>query len=505
MYNKRGALALTLLSIAITCPHSLASSTETDAAKPYRLIILADMGNEEDEMQQMMHMLMCSNEFHLEGLIAVTGKYLHPRQSNPYKRVLHPELFHELIDGYAKVVDNLRLHASGWHDPDYLRSIVTTGQSGYGIADVGPGKSSPGSRLIIEAIERDDPRPIRIVVNAGSNTLAQALIDLKATYSDEELKAAVLKLRVFENGSQDNCGAWIAHNFPQIHWLRSNTQTYCYGGPGWNDRANIGPYVWEPYENTELGQNFWALKHIVAEHGPLGSLYPLRVFPRGDLRHLEGGGTIPWMGLVNKGLFDIDQPSWGGWSGRFSRAKVKNYFAHHDDVRADEQSARPFYLHAEVEDTWTDPRNGETTTNLWNPVWRFRRAMYQDFQCRMDWCVQPYQNANHHPVAVINGDATDSIIRMTATAGQRLVFDATGSHDPDGDGLEIHWWIYKEAGTYAKKLQLETIDANAPVKASLTLPRNTAGHQIHLILEIKDRGSIASLYDYRRIVIDVTK
>lgn len=31
-----------------------------------RLIIMADMGNEEDEMQQMAHMLACSNEFELE-------------------------------------------------------------------------------------------------------------------------------------------------------------------------------------------------------------------------------------------------------------------------------------------------------------------------------------------------------------------------------------------------------------------------------------------------------
>jgi hypothetical protein len=32
---------------------------------------------EPDEIQQNIHMLMCSNEFEPEGLIAVTGKYLH--------------------------------------------------------------------------------------------------------------------------------------------------------------------------------------------------------------------------------------------------------------------------------------------------------------------------------------------------------------------------------------------------------------------------------------------
>ena len=77
-----------------------------------RLIVLADMGNEPDEEQQMLHMLMCANEFEVEGLIAVTGKYLRPEDKDPYRQKLHPELFTKLIDGYAKVYPNLKLHAA---------------------------------------------------------------------------------------------------------------------------------------------------------------------------------------------------------------------------------------------------------------------------------------------------------------------------------------------------------------------------------------------------------
>jgi len=40
------------------------------------------------------------------------------------------------------------------------------------------------------------------VVNAGSNTLAQALIDYQASHAAAEVHAFVAKLRVFENGSQ---------------------------------------------------------------------------------------------------------------------------------------------------------------------------------------------------------------------------------------------------------------------------------------------------------------
>lgn len=88
------------------------------ASERARLIVLADMGNEPDEEQQMLHLLICANELDVEGLIAVTGKYLCPEDKNPYRQKLHPELFTRLIDGYAKVYPNLKLHAAGSTDPD---------------------------------------------------------------------------------------------------------------------------------------------------------------------------------------------------------------------------------------------------------------------------------------------------------------------------------------------------------------------------------------------------
>ncbi len=163
-----------------------------------RLIVLADMGNEPDEEQQMLHLLVCSNELQPEGLIAVTGKFLHPDRIEERRRKLYPELLRQLIDGYERVYPNLQKHATGYHDPDYLRGIVATGQVGYGIAGIREGKSSPGSELIIQSVTRDDPRPVHVVVNAGSNTLAQALYDFRANHSKEQTLAFVRKLRVFE-------------------------------------------------------------------------------------------------------------------------------------------------------------------------------------------------------------------------------------------------------------------------------------------------------------------
>lgn len=151
-----------------------------------RLIVLADMGNESDEEQQITHLLLCSNEIDLEGLVAVTGKYLRPESKTPYKQVLHPELFTEIINGYGAVYKNLQVHDPTYPSPDFLHSIVCSGQSGYGMEATGDGQSSAGSKLIIEAAEKDDPRPLYIVVNAGSNTLAQALKDYQKTHSEKK-------------------------------------------------------------------------------------------------------------------------------------------------------------------------------------------------------------------------------------------------------------------------------------------------------------------------------
>lgn len=498
------ALAPLLVALALLWGiQAAAASTPVADSTRQRMIILADMGNEPDEEQQMAHMLVNCNEFDLEGLVAVTGKYLRPESKQEYRRVLHPELFYKLIDGYAKVLPNLKLHAQHWPEADYLRSITCEGQKGYGIADTGPGKSSPGSKLILAALAKEDPRPIWVVVNAGANTLAQALIDYRASHTAAEVDAVVAKLRVFENGAQDNSGAWICAEFPKIHWIRSNYQTYAYGGPGGRDgntRINLGPNFWHPHPYSAAGQHAWLKEHVQTGHGALGDLYPDRQFGNGNLAFMEGGGTVPWLGLVNKGLFDINQPSWGGWSGRFTAEKVKNFWSRHGDIKPDEEKVAPFHVHREASDVWTNPETGDVLHGDYVPVWRWRPAMYANQIARFDWCVKPFNEANHHPVAAFNGDTSDTIIGVKAKAGEELTFDAGASTDPDGDKLIFAWWQYEEAGTYAGQVFIEGADS---ANATAHIPTGAGGTQIHLILEVRDENPIASLRDYRRVVIDV--
>jgi len=489
-----------LLLIAVFCVHF--SCSDVYAQINDRLVILADMGNEPDEEQQMTHLLMYANEVDLEGLIAVTGKFL-PRGPRP-------DLFFMLIAGYEKVVDNLRLHADGWPDPSYLRSTLAAGQDRYGMADVGNGKSSPGSRLIVNAMEKPDPRPLYIVVNAGSNTLAQALVDFEEKHGTDKTNEAVTNLRVFENGAQDNAGAWICNRYPDIHWFRSNYQTYAYAGPSIDGAANnrgdarqLGPHTWQPYQYSGIGQHQWALQYIKGNNGPLLALWPIRQFTRGGISFLEGGGTIPWFALVNKGLSDINKPWWGGWSGRTGTIKVENYWSKHGDVRRDEEQYAPFYTYPEEADKWTDPETGEDYDCIFTPVWRWRRAFFNNFAARAQWCNRPYEEANHNPVAVIDGDDVRQIINRSAQPGDILVFDASGSFDPDGDSIAYKWFVYPEAGTYQHPIHL---DATNQDTFTMGIPDDAGGSEIHLILELTDdKPDPYRLFSYRRIIIKVRK
>ena len=89
---------------------------------------------------------------------------------------------------------------------------------------------------------------------------------------------------------------------------------------------------------------------------------------------------------------------------------------------------------------------------------------------------------------------------MNAKAGDKITLDASGSNDPDSDHIEILWWDYREAGTYEG---MPIIENPSGVTMVVEIPCDAAGKEIHLILEVKDLNKIASLWDYRRMVITV--
>jgi hypothetical protein len=131
---------------------------------------------------------------------------------------------------------------------------------------------------------------------------------------------------------------------------------------------------------------------------------------------------------------------------------------------------------------------------------KWSKGYDNDFAARMDWSITgKYENANHHPVAVLNGNKSRQVLEITATAYKEIELNAKGSNDPDGNVLLYKWIFYDEPSSYNGSV---TIKNNNTSSVKVEIPKDAGGKTIHIILEIHDNGS-PNLYTYRRMIINV--
>ena len=210
----------------------------------HRLIVTTDLGGTDpDDIQSMIHLLLCSNVIDIEGLISSQVWMDDPDKTAKIS---------EVVEQFGEVLPRLNKHAEGYPSLNQLRAIIKRGQPSSNMTGVGQGKDSPGSELIISVVdEKKDQRPVWLAGWGGMNTIAQALWKVKHTRSEKDLKKFTAKIRIYDVLGQDDAGAWIAKNFPEIIYIR-NTEVY-----GW------GP------------SDQW-LKQNIQNHQPLGKHYPDR-------------------------------------------------------------------------------------------------------------------------------------------------------------------------------------------------------------------------------------
>jgi hypothetical protein len=449
-----------------------------------RIIVLSDIEADPDDSQSLVRLLLYANEIDIEALIATTSVHMQTQ--------LHPESIERIIEAYGKVQANLARHAQGYPAAAKLAALVARGQEGYGMAAVGDGKDSEGSRRIVEALRRPDPRPLWVTVWGGANTLAQALYRIRQDEQPDEVRRLLAKLRVYTISDQDDSGAWIRRTFPEVFYIVSPGG---YGGATW---TAIHTRV-DGIDNSTIS-NDWLRQNIQQGQGPLGAAYP-------DVSYGMEGDTPSFLGLIPNGLNVPEHPDWGGWSGRYELytppPAALDTLGFTGGVPIENES-RPIWTNAI--DTFAPQiarEIGRAVTPLDRTykdfrvtLWRWRDDFQNDFAARMRWTTQPFNKANHAPLPQLAHPE-----QVNVRSGQGFTLSALGTTDPDGDSLSYLWFHYPEAGSWHEPIT--SLQSPNIYFANYKAPVVSDVKSAHFILKVTDKGS-PPLTRYRRVIVTIT-
>jgi hypothetical protein len=425
------------------------------AAEPprFRLIIETDAGGDPDDEQSLVRFLVYANEWDIEGIIANRPRATDKENRNKERTGLG--IVRALVKAYGECYPNLIKHDRRYPKPEVLLKRTVPGYD----------DTDDGVKLIIAAVDAKDPRPVWFSnwgTNNGAATscLKRALDRVLKERGPEGYATFKRRLRLSSADKFGDHTRKIDPPFP--FWVDT-----------WRPELERKRWYHRFSAITATAGGFDLKRDVLTGHGPLGALYPTNTtFPQKE------GDTMSFLYLVPTGMNDPDEPTWGSWAGRYGLMP-------NADGRA--------YYWANAADAWRGTTHRENTLKRW------AADLQNDFRARMDWCVKPFDKANHPPVAKINGKAGKAILRLDAKAGATLSFSAAGSSDPDGDKLTYEWLVYPEAGTYRGDVRLT---GNDRIEAKLAIPTDVAGKTIHVLLIVRDNG-IPPLTAYRRVVVRV--
>ena len=130
---------------------------------------------------------------------------------------------------------------------------------------VGYDHSTAGSQRIIDVVDRPDPRPIWVTAWGGSNTLAQALWDVKYSRTPEELAKFVSKIRVYTISDQDNARRWMRITFPDLFYVVSPSSVWHteYYKATWTGISGDRHYQNGPMDFFDMVDNPWLKENII--------------------------------------------------------------------------------------------------------------------------------------------------------------------------------------------------------------------------------------------------
>jgi hypothetical protein len=287
-----------------------------------QIIISTDIGGDDpDDYQSMVHMLVYADKFEILGLIS----------SPPGKGRLSN--IEETIDAYEMDFPKLVNQNKDFPAAQYLRSISKQGSLDIQHTDL-PEKPSEGAQWIIQKI-KDSNRPVYVLVWGSITDVAQAV------HADPSIKS---KLRVYSIGSWNTAQDpksrdYLFNNHPDLWWIENNT-TFRGMYMGGDQSGNLDNQTFvETFvkDNGNLGRLFWEQK-----------------------KDIKMGDTPSVLYFLNG---NIENPEGESWGGSFIKTDHgPNYWTDNPDP-----------------DLIENNRQGAKTVN------RHRKDFLQDWAKRMEW------------------------------------------------------------------------------------------------------------------------
>ena len=324
------------------------------AADRLRLIIETDAGGDPDDEQSLVRFLLYANEWDLDGIIANRAQTRDHENLNSERTGLG--IVRRLLNAYGECWTNLVQHDARYPTREHLWQRTVAGYD----------DTEEAVNLIIAALDRSDARPLWYSDwgtdnGAATNNLKRALDRVLRERGQGSYARLKSKLRLT---SYDKFGGHTTNIAPPFKlWV--NTFQPPVDGKRWYHRFSA---------LTATAGGFDLARDALTGHGPLGALYPTNTTHR-----QKEGDTMTFLHLVPTGMNDPLEPTWGSWAGRYG---------------ANENFPGQSYFWANQTDAWRG------TTNRDNTLARWASALQYDFRARLDWCVKPFNEANHPPRVV---------------------------------------------------------------------------------------------------------
>lgn len=462
-------LLILIISIAVTmsCTKTFSSSD----GERTRIMVLTDA--EIDDQCSMVRFLLSANEYEVEGIVTTSSQFHWSGHSWAGDDWLAP-----FLEAYREVYPMLSQHDRNYPQPDYLDSVSMLGNIK---AESEMEEVTPGSEHIVKVLlDESDDRPIWFQAWGGMNTLARALKTIEENHP-EKMDYVASKMRFYFIWEQDNTyqdyilPVWGKYNIPTIL----------------SDQFWAIAYSWRqllPQEQQSYFQPEWIKENILNGHGALCDIYRAR-----NGRFPSEGDSPSFLYNIKTGLNNEDHPEWGGWGGRYVWVRQQTYA---DPIPVDD----PDWVYQEGRYSpmlaWAGQNKDashELILKYYSPISHWVDAFQNDFAARADWCVMPYEKANHSPVVTIKGSQY-----RKAKAGETIRINASRSSDPDGDELSFKWWEYTVADSYRGEIDLSS-EKSSVIK--IQIPEDAeSGDEIHIVCEVQDSGTPV-LTRYARTVI----